>query len=261
MSKDIEESRELVLYLADSTLACGLQYGLWVERAPSTEEQVALSSMSQDKLGHARAFYQLAEEVTGRSVVELQFDRKVEAFRWNPAWAAALPSWHHVVLAQAVFGPGLMLELEALAQGSRLREPLGKVQQEEAWHERHASAWVEHAAGLDRGPLEEAFEDLWPFVVAFFGASGEERFPEDVASGVREGDDVLRGRFLDEVVPRLESAGVEVPAKRSKDGSWSLSPAPDADLVGMVRERAWEHGVELVGLLQDPEGRELAELA
>lgn len=258
---DATPTDDLVLYLSDTTLAVGLQYGLWVERSPSTEEQVALSSMSQDKLGHARAFYQIAEKVTGQSMVELQYDRDPAAFAWNPAWAAPLTTWDHLVLAQVLFAPALTLELEALADGSQLAEPLSKIEQEETWHTRHGQAWLAHASEDRPEALEAALSDLWPLAVGFFGAEGQERFPEDLETGQRvRTDDDLRRAWLDELVPSLEDAGVDVPASTDGD-AWTLDPAPSPALVEDLEARIEENAIELAGLIQDPEGRELAELA
>lgn len=258
---DETPSEDLVLYLADTTLAVGLQYGLWVERSPSTEEQVALSSMSQDKLGHARAFYQIAEKVTGGSHVELLYDRPPGRFAWNPAWLAPLDRWEHLVLAQVLFSPALTYELAALDEASRLAEPRAKIEQEEVWHTRHGEAWLAQEAGQRPEAVQGALDDLWPFLVGFFGTLDEGRFPEDLASGQRTLDDeTLWQRTLDEVVPTLEDAGVEVPAAREGD-TWETEPTPSEALLEELGARVEAHAVELAGLVQDPEGRALAELA
>lgn len=257
---DRTASAELALYAADTSLAAGLQYGLWVERAPSTEEQVSLSSMSQDKLGHARAFYQEAADATGRSTVELQYDRGVADFAWNPAWTVELATWPEVVLAQALFGTALRIDLHAIADEASLSDPLAKIEQEDRWHARHAEAWLEVLGG-DSPDAQDALDDLWPFAVAFFGPDGEERFPEDLDAGVRtRTDDELRATFLDEIVPTLEGAGLDVDADRTDDG-WATKPRPTPSLADEVEEQARAHATELVSLLQDPDARELAELA
>lgn len=259
---DPSTSEELILQVADTTLACGLRYGLWVERAPSTEEQVAVSSMSQDKLGQARQFYQVASEATGADPVELQYDRSGEAFAWNPAWLSPWPSWSHLVTAQVTLGRALLTELESLAEGTRLREPFAKIQQEDSWHARHGTAWLAQADHDQeaREAFQSALEDLWPQVVGYFGAADDERFPEDVSSGaLTRGDDEMRRAFLDEVVPQLEEAGLDVPADETGDG-YSLDPTPSSKLVDRLQDEASEVAIELVGMLQDPTNRELAEL-
>lgn len=261
-SQNLSPSPDLALYLADTNLAAGIQYGLWVEKAPSTEEQVALSSMSQDKLGHARAMYKVTEKVTDRSSVELQYDRDPDAFAWNPAWVAPWPTWHHLVIAQALFGDALLMEIQHLDEASGYGDLLSKIDQEDVWHEKHATAWLASAGAMDQtGKMDAALEDLWPFAVAYFGIAGEDRFPDDVESGLLgRGDDALREAFIGRAVSRLREVGLNVPAKQEGD-AWSLSPAPDASLRHDVTGRVAPNEVEIVSLLQDPDARALAELA
>jgi len=259
---DRQPSRDLTLSVADSTLAAGLRYGTWVERAPSTEEQVAVSSMSQDKLGQARGFYQMAEELHDLDKVELQYDREPDEFRWTPAWSTPWNSWGHLVLGQVLYGRALLDQLTAIADGVKLREPLSKIEQEDSWHARHGSAWLSQAA-QDTGAREHfqaALDDLWPHAVTVFGAEDDERFPEDLDAGVLEAtDDELREAWLAEIVPQLRDAGLEVPAETTTDG-WRTDPEPSAKQCELTEDAARETAMELAAMLQDPEHRELAEI-
>ncbi len=257
----VTSSEDLLLYLADTNLAAGTQYGLWVERSPTVEEQISLSSMSQDKLGHARAYYQLLEQAHGKDTVALQFDRSIDQMAWNPAWTAAIPDWPHLVLSQVLFSRGLLVDARAVAEQSQAAGLLNKIEQEEAWHTRHGDAWI--ASLTSDGITDEiqaAFEDLWPYVVTFFGAKDVERFPQDLGSGARRASDAeLLQSYLDEVVPLLEERGFQVPADKTDTG-WTTDPVPSDKLLADLREQARENALELVALFQDPEARELAEL-
>ncbi len=256
-----QASRELVLSIADTTLAAGLRYGRWVERAPSTEEQVAVSSMSQDKLGQARQFYLFAEDAFEKDPVALQYDRAPEAFAWNPSWLTPWKTWGHFVIAQVALGRGLLEQLSALAEDVELRGPFAKIQQEDSWHARHGSAWLSQVRHDEDAAqhFQAAFDDLWPAIVTSFGVIGEERYPDDLEAGVlTRGDDELRARLLDEIVPLLEEAALEVPA--AKDGTWATKPEPTREQRERTRATGEQTAVELTAMLQDPEHRELAEL-
>ena len=50
---------ELLLTMADDEFVSGFTDSEWTGIAPLLEEDVAISSISQDELGHARALYQL----------------------------------------------------------------------------------------------------------------------------------------------------------------------------------------------------------
>ena len=251
---DPSPSVETLLTHADTLLAAGLQYGLWVERAPSVEEQIALSSMSQDKLGHARAFYLLVEEAGGPSTVELQYERSVAEFRWALPWTLPLASWEHVAVAQSLLARALLSDLGASASGTGPAGLLDKVRQEEGWHLRHAQGWLAHAAageGDARKRLEAALAELWPVAPLSLGVDGEERFAADLASGGRTQDDAtLRAAYLDQVGQALTAAGLE-----------ALPAGPcTRDALDLVAARSEEHRLELVAMLQDPIAREMSRL-
>lgn len=255
-------SEDLLLYLADTNLAAGTQYGLWVERSPSVEEQISLSSMSQDKLGHARAYYQLLAQAYEADTVALQFDRSVDEMAWNPAWIVPIPDWPHLVLGQVLFSRGLLIDAQAVEAGTDAAGLLNKLRQEEAWHTRHGDAWL--ASLTSDGITEEvqaSFDDLWPYACTFFGARDVERFPEDLEAGRRTATDAeIREAYLAEIVPLLEDAGFDVPAQEGSDG-WTTDPVPSDKLLADLEEQGRENALELLALFQDPEARALAELA
>ena len=58
----MDSSTELLLALADDELVLGYRESEWTGVAPLLEEDVALSSIAQDEIGHARALYALAAE-------------------------------------------------------------------------------------------------------------------------------------------------------------------------------------------------------
>lgn len=259
---DPTTSRQLLLYLADTNLAAGTQYGLWVERSPTVEEQISLSSMSQDKLGHARAYHQLLESVHDEDIVALQFDRDLEEMAWNPAWTLPVEGWPHLVLSQVLFARGLLADARSVSQATQAGGLINKLEQEEAWHTRHGDAWLASLTSDGVTPeLQAVFEALWPYAVTFFGAQDLERFPEDLETGARtRTDQELRTAFLDEIVPLLKGHGFEVPAEKDQAG-WTTDPVPSDKLVAELQADTREHALELLALFQDPEARELAELA
>src|SRR5205085_12648509 len=71
----------LLLTLADDEFVVGWSDSEWTGIAPLLEEDVAMSSLAQDELGHATALYGLLAELTFADPDALAFDREPEAFR------------------------------------------------------------------------------------------------------------------------------------------------------------------------------------
>ncbi|MGZ3588141.1 MAG: Phenylacetic acid catabolic protein, partial [Candidatus Limnocylindrales bacterium] len=70
---------ELLLVLADDEFVLGYWDSEWTGIAPLLEEDVAMSSLAQDEIGHARAYYGLLGELTGRDPDAIAYDRDPDA--------------------------------------------------------------------------------------------------------------------------------------------------------------------------------------
>jgi ring-1,2-phenylacetyl-CoA epoxidase subunit PaaC len=135
---------ELLLALADDELVIGFVDSEWTGIAPLLEEDVAMSSLAQDELGHARALYELLGGLTGRDPDAIAYDRPAADFRharlldgWRGDWATTIARRYLYDTADAV-------RLEAMAGSSwrPLAELAAKVRREETYHLLHAEAWL-----------------------------------------------------------------------------------------------------------------------
>src|SRR2546425_13307977 len=70
-----------ILEMADDELILGWRNSEWTGIAPLLEEDVAFSSIAQNEIGHARAWYELAARELGTTADELAFDRRPEEYR------------------------------------------------------------------------------------------------------------------------------------------------------------------------------------
>ena len=61
--------------MADDEFVIGFSDSEWTGIAPMLEEDVAMSSLSQDELGHAAALYGLLGGVTGQDPDAIAYDR------------------------------------------------------------------------------------------------------------------------------------------------------------------------------------------
>src|SRR3954468_3428941 len=67
--------------MADDELILGWRNSEWTGIAPLLEEDVAFSSIAQNEIGHARAWYELAARQLGTTADELAFDRGPDEYR------------------------------------------------------------------------------------------------------------------------------------------------------------------------------------
>jgi ring-1,2-phenylacetyl-CoA epoxidase subunit PaaC len=77
-----EAIKELLYKMADDALIIGHRNSEWTGIGPMLEEDLAFSSMAQDKVGHAQALYQILHAVLGEKDPDiLAFQRTEKDFK------------------------------------------------------------------------------------------------------------------------------------------------------------------------------------
>jgi ring-1,2-phenylacetyl-CoA epoxidase subunit PaaC len=229
---------ELLLAMADDEFVLGFWDSEWTGIAPILEEDVAMSSVSQDEIGHAKALYELLAELTGEDADKIAFGRPVDGYRHAALMNHARTDWAFSIARRFLYEHADAVRLESLAGSSYqpLADLVVKMRREETYHLLHFDLWLRRLAegGDDaRARLADAITALWSDAQAVFAPlAGEESL---IAAGILpESLEALRSRWLERVTARLEASGLEVPAP---------AEMPRAD--GRTRrtdEFAWLHG-------------------
>ena len=153
---------ELLYALADDDFVLGFADSEWTGIAPHLEEDVAMSSLAQDELGHASAWYGLLAELTGGDPDRTRLrptGRGVPASRLVDHGRG---DWARTMTRRWLYDTANAVRLEALADSSdrSLAELAVKVRREETYHLAHGEAWVERLAGYEGEPRRRLIEAL-----------------------------------------------------------------------------------------------------
>lgn len=206
---------DLLFRMADDALIYGHRNSEWTGLAPILEEDIAFSSIAQDKLGHALALYTILHELGYPDPDTLAFMRNAEQFRCChlvelPTKDYAVALMRHALFDYAEHHRYRLLEessYEPLAQLAR------KVRGEIKYHIFHASTWLRllGSEGTDesRARMQAALDMLFPYALGIFEPSPYEE--ELQRSGIFPGEAVLQEQYLADVVPLLEQCGYRVP--------------------------------------------------
>jgi ring-1,2-phenylacetyl-CoA epoxidase subunit PaaC len=159
----------LLLAMADDEFVIGFSDSEWTGIAPMLEEDVAMSSLAQDELGHAQALYRLLAEVAddGRDADVIAFDRPPEGYYHARLLDHPRGDWASSIARRYLYDTADGIRLDALAESSYtpLRQLVAKIQREERYHRMHMSAWLERlatAVGEPRTRLLDALDRLAP---------------------------------------------------------------------------------------------------
>jgi ring-1,2-phenylacetyl-CoA epoxidase subunit PaaC len=208
------ELAELLRSMADDEFVIGFSDSEWTGIAPLLEEDVAMSSLAQDELGHATALYGLLAGLTGTDPDALAYDREPSAYRHCRLLDHARGDWAMAICRRYLYDTADAVRLDALAGGTwaPLAELVGKLIREERYHLMHAGAWLDRLArdGHEGRPrLLEALEILGPDAATVFATLPGE--PELIEAGILAAPMTeLEDRWRASIAPTL--AGLDLPA-------------------------------------------------
>ena len=159
----------LLLSMADDEFVIGFSDSEWTGIGPILEEDVAISSLAQDELGHAQALYGLLVEAVadGRDTDEWAYDRPPEGYLHARLLDHHRGDWAMTIARRYLYDTADAARLEALAGSSHqpLRELVAKIRREERYHLMHVQTWIERladAGGESRDRLVAALTALGP---------------------------------------------------------------------------------------------------
>ncbi len=223
----------LIAVLGDNVYFLGRRVSEWADAGPLLESTAACAAITQDKLGQSRAIYPLLEDLpwpnppTGLQGEVDGARRYSVSFLDDP-----LPSWTNVVAALALVGPAVNTVLEAVEHSryEALARRAHRILDEEKLTSAYAESLVRQISYEERGRnlFQVRVDELLPEMLCWFGPDGEDGIEALRAEGlISMGNEEMRQRYLDRVVPLLQECRIEVPIRRSEsDKRWEFGELP-----------------------------------
>jgi len=212
----------LLLSLADDEFVLGFADSEWTGIAPLLEEDVAMSSLAQDELGHARAFYGLLADVVGEDPDVLAYDRQPDDYRHCRLLDHPRGDWAFTMARRYLYDTADAVRLEALAASiyAPLAALVTKVRREETYHLLHVDAWLRRLAETPGEPRDRLLAALGALASdatsVFTPLPGETAL---VAAGILpEPMAELRGRWLRALAVTFAQLDLPMPPSASDPG-------------------------------------------
>ncbi len=208
--------KELLYKMADDLLIIGHRNSEWTGLGPILEEDIAFSSMAQDKLGHAQALFQLLQELGEAAPDTVAFNRSAEKF--HNAQFLELPNgdYDFSLIRHFLFDTADQLRFESLTSSSYA--PITKVAQkikgELKYHVFHANTWIVKLGKANEeshARMQAALNQAWNYALGMFEKSKYE--DALIADGIFIGEDALKTQWLKQVNSILEKATLKLPAE------------------------------------------------
>ena len=169
---------EYALRIGDTSLVLGQRLGEWCGHGPILEEDIALTNISLDLIGQARAFLTYAGELEGKGRTEddLAFQRDEREFRNNLMVEQPNGDYAHTMLRQffvSAFQYYFYADLSK-SKDTTLAALAEKSLKEVTYHLRHSSEWIiRFGDGTQESNLRmlEAIDTLYRFTGDMFASN------------------------------------------------------------------------------------------
>ncbi len=206
--------KELLYKMADDLLILGHRNSEWTALGPMLEEDIAFSSMAQDKLGQSLAFYQLLNQLGENDPDTVAFTRNAPQFHNCQLVELPIGEYDFSLMRHFLFDNAELLRYEQLMNSSY--EPLTKLARkfrgELKYHKFHGDTFVmKLGTGSDESKkrMQQSLDATWNLALGIFETSPYE--DELIANKTWIGETALKEMWLDAITPVLEKAELTIP--------------------------------------------------
>ena len=209
-----EAIKELLYKMADDQLILGHRNSEWTGFGPLLEEDIAFSSMAQDKIGHSLALYTILQQLGERDPDTVAFTRNANQF--HNCILTELPNGEYdfSLIRHFLFDTAEALRFELLKNSSF--EPLAqvarKVRGELRYHTLHANTWIKQLGVATEESvlrLQRSLNFAIPYALGIFEESPFEQ--ELIKSGVFAGEQVLKTQWIKKVEDIISQTNLHLP--------------------------------------------------
>lgn len=166
---------EYLVRLADDRLILGHRLSEWCGHGPILEEDIALSNIALDYIGHAASLYEYAAEIEGedRHRDDIVYFRNDVEYRNLKITELPVGDYGFTIARQFLFSAFSYFLYEKLSEveDEQFRGMIEKHLKEVKYHLRHSREWVLRLGdGTDESHqrIQKAFDELWTYTGEFF---------------------------------------------------------------------------------------------
>ena len=231
--------KELLYKIADDQLIIGHRNSEWTGMGPLLEEDIAFSSMAQDKIGQSLALYTILHDLGEPAPDTVAFTRAASSFR-NCIFVE-LPNGEYdfSLVRHFLYDTALAIRFDMLIDSSC--EPLAqlskKIRGELKYHTMHANTWIRQLGSATTesvSHLQSSLDTSLPYALGMFETSLYEDALKD--EGLFAGEQALQARWQERITDILAQTQLVI-------RSWDVQP--------VTGERAGKHSEHLQPLLTE----------
>lgn len=217
-----EAVKDLLFRMADDALIIGHRNSEWTGIGPVLEEDIAFSSMAQDKIGHAQAIYNILHTIFGEADPDkLAFMRDEKEMKSCHLVEMPIGDYAFSIVRQFLFDHAEAIRYGMMAESSfqPMAQLAKKVRGEIKYHVLHGDTWLKQLGqGTEesKARMQTALNEAYPLAMGIFEESEFET--ELNKDGIFPGEAELKKAWMEKVNPILEEAGLKIPDMKGDEG-------------------------------------------
>lgn len=209
-----EALKELLYKMADDQLILGHRNSEWTGFGPLLEEDIAFSSMAQDKIGHSLSLYTILQDLGEQDPDTVAFTRHASQF--HNCILTELPNGEYdfSLIRHLLYDTAEAIRFDLLTQSSF--EPLAHVAQkirgELRYHTMHANTWMKQLGSATEesvNRLQKSLEFALPYALGIFEHSPFEK--ELIESNIFAGEEALKSKWKAKIEELIKQTQLQLP--------------------------------------------------
>jgi len=206
--------KELLYKIADDLLILGHRNSEWTGFGPLLEEDIAFSSMAQDKIGQSFALYTILHELGEQDADTIAFMRHTSNF--HNCQLAELPNGEYdfSLIRHFLFDTADAIRFDILTRSSfkPLAELASKIKGELRYHTLHANTWIKKlgsATDESISRLQQSLNYAMPYALGMFEESPYEKVL--IESQIFEGEFALKQQWVQKIEACINQTKLQLP--------------------------------------------------
>ncbi|MGK7391719.1 MAG: 1,2-phenylacetyl-CoA epoxidase subunit PaaC [Candidatus Cyclobacteriaceae bacterium M2_1C_046] len=176
--------KDLLYKIADDQLILGHRNSEWTGLGPLLEEDIAFSSMAQDKIGQSLAFYTILHEMGEKDPDTVAFMRNAEQFHNCQLVELPIGAYDFSLIRHFLFDHAEAIRFEMLSSSSveSIAEISRKITSEIRYHTMHANVFIKRLGSATEDSvqrLQKSLDEALPYALGIFEPSEYEQVLQD----------------------------------------------------------------------------------
>jgi len=207
--------KEFLYKIADDQLIIGHRNSEWTGLGPMVEEDIAFSSIAQDKIGQSLHVYEILHSMGEADADTIAFTRNAAHYKCSHLVEHPIGEYDFSLMRNFLFNHAEHLRFEMLASSSisQLAFLAKKYKGEIKYHTMHSNTWIKQlglANEESHARMQTALNETFNLALGIFEESEFALMLNEM--NAFEGERALQEMWFETITPLLESASLKIPS-------------------------------------------------